>query len=226
MVDRDGAALAPQAAALLERHKGRVLSIVADVRAPDSVERAIAETVGAWGGLDVVVSNAGTAPEGRLDSAAGDAALRDSLEVNCLSHAAVARFAAGVMTAQGRGGCLLFNASKSAFNPGPGFGPYAVAKSALVALMRQYAIDLGPWAIRSNAVNADRVRTQLFAGGVLESRAKARGLPVDEYFRANLLGREVRADDVADAFIYLAAARATTGCVVTVDGGNAAAFPR
>ena len=48
------------------------------------------------------------------------------------------------MTAQGRGGCLLFNASKSAFNPGPDFGPYAVAKSALVALMRQYAVDLGP----------------------------------------------------------------------------------
>jgi rhamnose utilization protein RhaD (predicted bifunctional aldolase and dehydrogenase)/NAD(P)-dependent dehydrogenase (short-subunit alcohol dehydrogenase family) len=226
MVDRDGVALAPPAAALLGRHKGRVLSIVADVRDPEAVERAIAETVGAWGGLDVVVSNAGTAPEGRLDSPAGDAALRDSLEVNCLSHATVARFAAGVMAAQGRGGCLLFNASKSAFNPGPGFGPYAVAKSALVALMRQYAVDLGPSAVRSNAVNADRVRTQLFGGGVVESRAKARGLPVDEYFRANLLGREVAADDVADAFVYLATARATTGCVVTVDGGNAAAFPR
>jgi NAD(P)-dependent dehydrogenase (short-subunit alcohol dehydrogenase family) len=128
--------------------------------------------------------------------------------------------------AQGRGGCLLFNASKSAFNAGPGFGPYAVAKSALVALMRQYAVDLGPSGIRSNAVNADRIRTRLFAEGVAESRAKARGLSPEEYFRANLLGREVAATDVADAFVYLATARATTGCVVTVDGGNAAAFPR
>ena len=118
---------------------------------------------GAWGGLDVVVSNAGAAPEGRLDTAAGQAALRESLDLNCLSHATVARLATAVMTAQGRGGCLLFNASKSAFNPGPGFGPYAVAKSALVALMRQYAVDLGPSAIRSNAVNADRIRTRLFA---------------------------------------------------------------
>jgi enoyl-[acyl-carrier-protein] reductase (NADH) len=92
--------------------------------------------------------------------------------------------------------------------------------------MRQYAVDLGARGIRSNAVNADRIRTRLFAGGVLESRAKARGLSVDDYFRANLLAREVTADDVADAFVYLATARATTGCVVTVDGGNAAAFPR
>ena len=87
------------------------------------------------------------------------------------------------MMAQGRGGCLLFNASKSAFNPGPGFGPYAVAKSALVALMRQYAVDLGARASASNAVNADRIRTQLFAGGVVESRARRAGSSVDEYFQ-------------------------------------------
>jgi NAD(P)-dependent dehydrogenase (short-subunit alcohol dehydrogenase family) len=148
------------------------------------------------------------------------------MDLNCMAHARVARAAVEVMTAQGRGGCLLFNASKAAFNPGPGFGPYAVAKSALVALMRQLAIDLGSRGIRSNAVNADRIRTGLFGGGVVESRAKARGLTVADYFRANLLSREVRAEDVAGAFVYLAQARATTGCVVTVDGGNAAAFPR
>jgi NAD(P)-dependent dehydrogenase (short-subunit alcohol dehydrogenase family) len=138
----------------------------------------------------------------------------------------VAHAAVDVMTAQGRGGSLSFNASKSAFNPGPNFGPYAVAKSALVAVMRQFAVDLAGRGIRSNAVNADRIRTGLFGGGVLESRAKARGVSIDAYFRANLLTREVTADDVADAFVYLATARSTTGCVVTVDGGNAAAFPR
>jgi NAD(P)-dependent dehydrogenase (short-subunit alcohol dehydrogenase family) len=226
LVDRDAASLAQVAADLEERHKGRVFSVAADVRDASAIERAVAQTVGTWGGLDVVLSNAGAAPEGRLDTAAGEAALRDSLELNCLSHATVARVAVAVMAAQGRGGCLLFNASKSAFNVGPGFGPYAVAKSALVALMRQYAVDLGPSAIRSNAVNADRIRTRLFAEGVAESRAKARGLSPEEYFRANLLGREVTASDVAGAFVYLATAQATTGCVVTVDGGNAAAFPR
>jgi NAD(P)-dependent dehydrogenase (short-subunit alcohol dehydrogenase family) len=87
-------------------------------------------------------------------------------------------------------------------------------------------VDLGRFGIRANAVNADRIRTGIFGGGVLESRAAARGLSVDDYFRSNLLTREVTSHDVAAAFAYLAGARATTGCVVTVDGGNAAAFPR
>jgi rhamnose utilization protein RhaD (predicted bifunctional aldolase and dehydrogenase)/NAD(P)-dependent dehydrogenase (short-subunit alcohol dehydrogenase family) len=226
MIDKDTGTLAQAAEALAKQHRGRVLSVAADVLQSDQVAAAFEQTVAAWGGIDVVVSNAGSAPEGQLDMPSGQAALRDSFELNCFSHAQVANCAIDVMTTQGRGGCLSFNASKSAFNPGPGFGPYAVAKSALVALMRQYAVDLGARGIRSNAVNADRIRTRLFAGGVVESRAKARGLAVDEYFRANLLAREVTADDVADAFVYLATARSTTGCVVTVDGGNAAAFPR
>jgi rhamnose utilization protein RhaD (predicted bifunctional aldolase and dehydrogenase)/NAD(P)-dependent dehydrogenase (short-subunit alcohol dehydrogenase family) len=207
-------------------NKERILMIVADVCDEEQVGSAFSRTAAAWGGVDLVVSNAGTAAQGQLDTAQGELMLRHSMELNCLAHARVARAAVVVMTAQGRGGCLCFNASKSAFNPGPGFGPYAVAKAALVALMRQYAVDLGPRGIRSNAVNADRVRTQLFAQGVLESRAKARGLSVDDYFRANLLAREVTASDVADAFVYLATARSTTGCVIAVDGGNAAAFPR
>ena len=226
LVDRDREALASAFDAVAATGKDRVLQVVADVRDAASVDAAVARTVAEWGGIDVVVSNAGTAPEGQLDTSAGEVALRDSLDINCLSHAHLARAAVAVMTAQGRGGCLLFNASKSAFNPGPGFGPYAIAKSALVALMRQLAVDLGARGIRSNAVNADRIRTGLFAGGVVESRASARGVSVEQYFRANLLGREVTTDDVADAFVYLATARSTTGCVVTVDGGNAAAFPR
>jgi rhamnose utilization protein RhaD (predicted bifunctional aldolase and dehydrogenase)/NAD(P)-dependent dehydrogenase (short-subunit alcohol dehydrogenase family) len=226
MVDHDFDTLVTAVEKVAKGRKERVLMVMADVRQDEQVTAAVSRTVGAWGGLDVVVSNAGTAPEGRLETTAGEAALRESIEVNCLSHARVARHAVEVMTAQGRGGCLLFNASKAAFNPGPGFGPYAVAKSALVALMKQYAVDLGPQGIRSNAVNADRIRTQLFAGGVVESRAKARGLSVDDYFKSNLLAREVTGDDVAGAFVYLAGATSTTGCVITVDGGNAAAFPR
>jgi rhamnose utilization protein RhaD (predicted bifunctional aldolase and dehydrogenase)/NAD(P)-dependent dehydrogenase (short-subunit alcohol dehydrogenase family) len=225
LVDRDFDKLAA-ALGQLAAHKDRALMIVADVCDEGQVSAAFARTTAAWGGVDVIVSNAGSATEGQLDTMDGQELLRESFEINCLAHARVARSGVEVMTAQGRGGCLSFNASKSSFNPGPGFGPYAVAKSALVALMRQYAVDLAPRGIRSNAVNADRIRTELFADGVLESRAKSRGLTVDEYFRANLLAREVTADDVAEAFIYLATARSTTGCVVTVDGGNAAAFPR
>jgi NAD(P)-dependent dehydrogenase (short-subunit alcohol dehydrogenase family) len=226
LVERDQAALDLTAAELGRGRASQVATAVADVCSELDVVSAVELAVRTFGGLDLVVSNAGTAPEGRLDLPEGAAALRTSLEVNLLAHNHVARAASAVMLAQGRGGCLLFNASKAAFNPGAGFGPYAVAKSALVALMRQYAIDLGAHGIRSNAVNADRIHTGLFGGGVLESRAAARGLSAEDYFRANLLKREVTAGDVADAFAYLASATATTGCVLTVDGGNAAAFPR
>lgn len=226
LVDRDTEALAAIAHALGATYSDRILATVADVRDADAVDAAVARTVRAWGGLDVIVSNAGNAPEGRLETTGGQAMLRDSLELNCLSHASVVRAAVDVMRAQGRGGCLCFNISKSVFNPGAGFGPYAIAKTALLGLMRQFAVDLGPLGIRSNGVNADRIRTRLFDGGVLESRAAARGLSVEAYFRSNLLAREVAARDVADAFVFLATARATTGCVLTVDGGNPAAFPR
>ena len=130
------------------------------------------------------------------------------------------------VAAEASGGFLLFNASKAAFNPGADFGPYAVPKAALVALMRQYAIEGGAEGIRANAVNADRIRTSLLSDGDVQERALARGLTADDYYRANLLGREVTADEVAQAFVQLALATSTTGSVVTVDGGNIAAAPR
>lgn len=226
LADQDTEALSTTRTRLAARAQGRVEACFVDVTDRASVDAGFEAVVDAYGGVDVVVSNAGTAPQGLLHDDDGDRALEASLAVNLLGHQHVARAASRILLAQGNGGVLLFNASKAAFNPGPAFGPYAVAKSATVALMRQYAIDLGPHGVRANAVNADRIRTNLFGGGVLEARAKARGLDPDAYFRANLLGREVTADDVAQAFVHLAAALGTTGCVLTVDGGNAAAFPR
>ncbi len=75
-------------------------------------------------------------------------------------------------------------------------------------------------------MNADRIRTSLLDPGDVARRAEARGLNPDEYYRSNLLGQEVSAEDVAEAFLNLALARSTTGCIVTVDGGNIAASPR
>ncbi len=224
--DRNGNALDAMASEIGGKRRQQLVTCVTDVTNREQVSRAFMLAARMFGGVDIVVSNAGDAPEGRLDSPEGEEALRRSLDTNLLAHNTVASCAVEAMRRARRGGCLLFNASKSAFNPGPGFGPYAVAKAALVALMRQYAVDLGRFGIRANAVNADRIRTGIFSGGVLESRAAARGLSVDDYFRSNLLGREVTAHDVAAAFAYLAEARATTGCVITVDGGNTAAFPR
>lgn len=226
LTDVDSLALADTMTVLREQHGRRVASAPCDVTDARAVTRAVEIAIDAFGGVDLLVSNAGTAPTGLLHTSPGETALEHSLEINLLGHQRVAHAVTQVLLAQGCGGVLLFNASKSAVNQGPEFGPYAIPKAGLLALMRQYAVDLGPHHIRANAVNADRIRTGLFGDGVLEERARARGVSPESYFRQNLLGRETTARDVAEAFGWLATAEGTTGCYVTVDGGNAAAFPR
>ena len=121
---------------------------------------------------------------------------------------------------------LLFNVSKQAVNPGPDFGAYGTAKAALLALVRQYALELGAEGVRANAVNADRIRSGLLTDAMIEARAAARGVSRQSYLSGNLLRREVTAADVARAFVDLALAQATTGGIATVDGGNVAAMLR
>ena len=111
-------------------------------------------------------------------------------------------------------------------NPGPDFGPYGLPKAATLFLMRQYALDHGADGIRSNAVNADRIRSNLLTDAMIAQRSKARGLSEADYMGGNLLKREVTAADVAQAFVALAKARSTTGHIETVDGGNIAAALR
>src|SRR5205807_9732397 len=99
-------------------------------------------------------------------------------------------------------------------------------KAATLFLVRQYALDYGPAGIRANAVNADRVRSGLLTPEMIAERAKARGLTEKDYMAGNLLGREVTAEDVAQAFLHQALALKTTADVTTVDGGNINAILR
>lgn len=205
---------------------GAALGFGCDVVDPQQISRAFAQVCSAFGGVDVVVSNAGAAWQGRIGEVS-DAELRASFELNFFAHQGIAQEATRIMLAQGTGGCLLFNTSKQAINPGPDFGPYGLPKAATLFLMRQYALDYGDAGIRTGAVNADRVNTGIFADGLLEQRAQARGLTPEQYLRSgNLLNREVKAGDVARAFVDLALARKSTGAVMTVDGGNIAAALR
>ncbi len=199
--------------------------LACDVTDPDSVAAAFGHVRETFGGVDIVVSNAGAAWQGAIGEVS-DEVLRRSFELNFWAHQTVARNAVSVMRAQGIGGCLLFNASKQAVNPGPGFGPYGLPKAATLALMRQYAVDHGAEGIRSNAVNADRIRSGLLTGAMVKERAKARGVGETQYMSGNLLGLEVTAEDVAQAFVHLALAAKTTAAVITVDGGNIAAALR
>lgn len=219
VLDRDGAS----AQAIARKYGG--LGLACDVTKEGDVRAAFDAACARFGGVDIAVSNAGAAWSGKIGDVP-DATLRESFELNFFAHQIVASNAVRVMKAQGLGGCLLFNVSKQAVNPGPDFGPYGLPKAATMFLLRQYAVDYGALGIRANGVNADRIRTGLLTDQMIASRSKARGLTEKDYMGGNLLGREVTADDVAQGFVALALARATTGAVLTIDGGNIAAALR
>jgi rhamnulose-1-phosphate aldolase/alcohol dehydrogenase len=204
---------------------GAALAVPCDVTDSGRVRAAFDAVVAAFGGVDIVVSNAGAAWQGRIGEVE-EAALRHSFELNFFAHQSVAQNAVRVMLAQGTGGALLFNVSKQAVNPGMDFGPYGLPKAATLLLVRQYALEYGKHGIRANAVNADRIRSGLLTPELIAARAAARGLSEHEYMAGNLLGREVTAEDVAQAFLYHATALKTTADVTTVDGGNIAAALR
>jgi rhamnose utilization protein RhaD (predicted bifunctional aldolase and dehydrogenase)/NAD(P)-dependent dehydrogenase (short-subunit alcohol dehydrogenase family) len=215
VLDRDLEA----AKAVAKKIGGKALAVECDVTDPQSVRKAFDAVVSAFGGVDIVVSNAGAAWQGTIGHV-DDETLRKSFELNFWAHQAVAQQATRIMQAQGTFGCLLFNTSKQAVNPGKDFGPYGLPKAATLFLVKQYALDHGKDGIRANAVNADRIRTGLLTDDMVAARSKARGLSETDYMAGNLLKREVTAEDVADAFVYLATASKTTAAVITVDGGN------
>jgi NAD(P)-dependent dehydrogenase (short-subunit alcohol dehydrogenase family) len=220
LLDVDAAAVTATA-----RQIPGALPVACDVTDAQSVSAAYAEVVRAFGGVDILVSNAGAAWQGRIGEV-DDALLRKSFELNFFAHQTMAREAVRIMRLQGTGGCLLFNVSKQAVNPGPAFGPYGLPKAATLFLVRQYALDYGADGIRANAVNADRIRSGLLTDDFIKERSQARGVSEKDYMSGNLLQREVTAADVAQAFLSQALALKTTADVTTVDGGNIAAALR
>ncbi len=201
------------------------LCIHCDVTNKKSVKKAFKQICEKFGGIDILISNAGTAPSGAIGEV-GDEILRKSFEINFFSHQNCASEAIKIMKDQNINGCLLFNISKQSVNPGKNFGPYGLPKSALLSLCKQYAVDYGSFGIRSNGVNADRIRSGLMTDKMIKTRAKARSVSTADYMKGNLLLNEVKAEDVAKAFLHLATSKKTTGAVLTVDGGNIAASLR
>jgi len=201
------------------------LCIHCDVTNKKSVKSAFKQICEKFGGIDILISNAGVAPSGSIGEVSDDV-LRKSFEVNFFSHQNCASEAVKIMKKQNINGCLLFNISKQSVNPGKNFGPYGLPKSALLSLCKQYAVDYGSYGIRSNGVNADRIRSGLMNDKMISARAKARSTSTDNYMKGNLLLNEVKAEDVAKAFFHLATSKKTTGAVLTVDGGNIAASLR
>jgi len=212
---------------------GRALALAMDVTSEGSVRRILEETVLAYGGLDIVVSNAGIAHSAPLERMElGD--WEQSFAVNATGHFLVAREALRLLRAQGLGGAFVFVATKNVTSPGKDFGAYSASKAAEAQLAKIVAIEGGPLGIRSNIVNPDAVfrDSRLWSAEVRRERAQAQGIPVAEleefYRKRNLLNLPIFPEDVAEAVLFLAGDRSakTTGCTLTVDGGLRDAFPR
>ncbi|MEK9641526.1 MAG: bifunctional aldolase/short-chain dehydrogenase [Paracoccaceae bacterium] len=215
LIDMDQSMLERGLADLGSGHSGLVLNVTES----GSAEKAMEACIDTFGGLDILVSNAGAAMAGALLDLSEEA-LRAAFELNFFSHQKFAIAASKLFKTQGRQGQILFNISKQAVNPGKNFGAYGMPKATTFFLMRQLALELGDAGIRVNGVNADRIRSGLLDDDFIAERAKARGVSEDQYMAGNLLQKEVRADHVADAFVALALSERTTGHVMTVDGGN------
>ena len=156
------------------------------------------------------------------------------LAVNLTSAFLMTKAAMNAMRTQNSGGSLVYIASKNAFAPGAGFGGYSVSKAGMLQLMRIAALEGGANQIRANAINPDAIfdNSKLWEGGIREERAKAHGVKPEEledfYAQRNILKSHVTSKDVANttAFLLSDESARTTGSVIAVDGGVAAAFPR
>ena len=212
---------------------GRALGLGMDVTSETSVRAAFEETVLAYGGLDILVSNAGiahSAPVDRMQLADWER----SFAVNATGHFLVAREAMRLLIAQGLGGALVFVATKNVMSPGKDFAAYSAAKAAEAQLAKVLALEGAPHGIRSNVVNPDAIfqDSGLWSEAIRRERAAAQGIAVEQleefYRKRNLLGVRILPEDVAEAVLFFASDRSskTTGCTLTVDGGVKDAFPR
>jgi rhamnulose-1-phosphate aldolase/alcohol dehydrogenase len=235
IADIDEQAAADAASAIAKTTGAAVRSVAMDVTNSASVRDGLDATCRAFGGVDVVVPNAGVALVKPISALTDSEALRVS-EVNYIGVLNTIRESAKVFEAQGLGGAIVVNASKNVFAPGKDFGAYSASKAAAHQLAKIAAIELAPIGVRVNMINADAVfshgdRASGLWSEVLPARAKSRGISEEEmpafYRERSLLKESVSARDVGRAVLFLASdATKTTGATLPVDGGVPEAFPR
>ena len=198
------------------------LALVEDLRERGAIERCVARCVREFGGLDLLVLNAGVFPPSQHLADIDDATWEGTLDVNVSSHMRALR-AATPHLRQGVESSVLVVASKNVPAPGPGAAAYSASKAALTQLARVAALELAPSGVRVNIIHPDKVfDTGLWTEEKVAARAASYGLSVEAYKRSNLLGIEVGTADVAAIACALLgpAFRACTGAQVPIDGGN------
>ena len=197
-----------------------------------SIDTALAKASIDFGGVDIVVHSAGLAISKPLaDHTAEDWELLQNVLVK--GQFELAQAAVKIMRGQGLGGDIVPIASKNGLVSGPNNVAYGTAKAAQQHMARLLAAELGSDQIRVNTVNPDGViiGSKIWEGDWAAGRAKAYGITVEElpahYAKRNLLGRIIRPEDIAEAvFALTAILTKSTGNILNVDGGMAAAFVR
>jgi rhamnose utilization protein RhaD (predicted bifunctional aldolase and dehydrogenase)/NAD(P)-dependent dehydrogenase (short-subunit alcohol dehydrogenase family) len=210
-------------ATIAARTNDAFLGVTCDITDGDALERAFDTAVHRFGGLDIVVCNAGMFPPSAPIATLGDDLWRQVMAVNLDANVALLRAAAPLLASSPRGGRVVVNASKNVAAPGPGAAAYSASKAALTQLARVAALEWAPRGIRVNVVHPNAVfDTGIWDDATLASRAQSYGLSVDEYKRNNLLGVEVASTDVAAVIVALCSPTfaKTTGAQIPIDGGN------
>ncbi len=199
------------------------LGLAGDVADPEAPGRVLEAAARAFGGLDMLVLNAGVFPGGRRIEDLPDAEWRRVLRVNLDANLSLLREAHPLLARSPRGGRVVVIGSKNVPAPGPGAAAYSASKAALTQLARVAALEWAGSGIRVNTLHPDAVfDTGLWTPEVLEARARSYGLTVEQYKTKNLLRTEVRSRDVAELAAELCGPlfAKTTGAQIPVDGGN------
>jgi rhamnulose-1-phosphate aldolase/alcohol dehydrogenase len=233
LADRDPDRLASVNGSMTERFgHDRVRSIVTDVTRDAEVQAAFDCAAQEFGGVDILVANAGIASAASVEETTR-ALWEENFSVLAEGYFLCARSAFGLMKALG--GSIIFVGSKNGLVASPNASAYGAAKAAAIHLARSLALEGAPHGIRVNTVNPDAVLrgSNIWNGAWRDERAKAYdvqpGRELEEYYRErSLLKREVLASDVAEAILFFAGDKSSksTGNIINVDAGNAAAFTR
>ncbi len=234
LTDIDTEALAATADNLMAHHsKDRVRFVAMDVTSEEAVEASFTRAAVEFGGIDILVSNAGIASSAPVEDTTLDL-WEKNMSILSTGYFLVSRAAFKLMKAQDIGGSIVFIGSKNGLAASPDASAYCTAKASELHLARCLALEGASAGIRVNVVNPDAVLrgSKIWSGNWLKERAEAHGKDTSEleehYRQRSLLKRSVLPEDVAEATYFLAsnASAKSTGNIINVDSGNVQAFTR
>ncbi len=206
--------------------KGRAMFVHTNVTSEEAVQNVMRQTVMKYGGLDLLVNNAGIAGGAAIEDTTL-AMFQRNIDILVTGYFLMAREAFKIMKEQGIGGSMVFIGSKNSIAAGKGAAAYSTAKAAEIHMARCLAEEGGQYGIRVNSVLPDAViqGSSIWDSEWKEARAKQYGISVDElgdfYAKRNVLRTEIFPEDIAESIAFLGSARSakTTGGIITVDGG-------